>query len=79
MALTDRERTEKLMERLSSEACSGRGFDSSANTDHLPHGAQLGPAMVAIPSAHPSASDQCPNVWSKISRARTVSTVDGGE
>lgn len=79
--VTDRERTEKLAERLSSEACSGRGFDSSgANSDHLPHGAQLGPAMVPIPPAHPPTSDQCAAVWNtKINRASTVCTVDGGE
>jgi len=82
VALTDRERTEKLAERLSSDT-SGRGFDSSsygANSDHLPHGAQLGPAMVAIPPAHPPTSDQCSAAWNtKINRASTVCTVDGGE
>ncbi|XP_011335937.2 zinc finger protein chinmo isoform X1 [Ooceraea biroi] len=77
--VTDRERTEKLAERLSSDACSGRGFDSGscgANSDHLPHGTQLGSAMV--PSVQPPATDQCPVVWNtKINKASSIN-VDGG-
>ncbi|CAL1683718.1 unnamed protein product [Lasius platythorax] len=85
VALTDRERAEKLAERLSGEVYAGRGFDASSygsNSDHLPHGAQLSPAMVPMPATHPSTPDQKPAtlaMWNtKISKASTVS-IDGGE
>ncbi|XP_011265985.1 zinc finger protein chinmo isoform X2 [Camponotus floridanus] len=78
------EKVDKLAERLS-EVYSGRGFDASSygpNSDHLPHGAQLGPAIVApIVPAHPPTSDRKPTpaMWNtKINKASTVSTVDGG-
>lgn len=86
VALTDRERAEKLAERLSGEVYPGRGLDASSygpNSDHLPHGAQLGPAMVPMPPAHPPTPDQkpaTPAMWNtKINKASTVSTIDGGE
>lgn len=86
MALTDRERAEKLAERLAGEPYPGRGFDASAygpNSDHLPHGAQLGPVMVSMPPTHPSTPDQSPApttpaMWNaKINKASTVSTIGG--
>lgn len=78
------ERVDKLTERLS-EAYSGRGFDASSygsNSDHLPHGAQLGSAIVApMVPAHPPTPDQkpaTPALWNtKISKASTVATIDG--
>ncbi|KYN07673.1 Protein tramtrack, alpha isoform [Cyphomyrmex costatus] len=86
----DRERSEKLAERLSKrddEAYPGRGFDAGlyrSNSDHLP-GAQLGPTMVPMPTVHPPTPDQSPAapptiaMWNtKINKASTVSTVDGG-
>ncbi|XP_036145751.1 zinc finger protein chinmo [Monomorium pharaonis] len=92
MELTDRERTEKLAERLSrrdDEVYPGRRFDAGSyrpNSDHLSHGAQLGPTMVPMPAAHPPTPDQSPaapttpaSMWNmKINKAATVSTVDGG-
>ena len=88
---TDRERAEKLAERLSKrddEAYPGRGFDAGlyrSNSDHLA-GAQLGPTMVPMPAVHPPTPDQSPAappalaMWNtKINKASTVSTVDGGE
>ncbi|XP_012218657.1 zinc finger protein chinmo isoform X2 [Linepithema humile] len=86
VGLTDRERAEKLAERLSGESYPGRGFDASAygpNSDHLPHGAQLGPVMVSMPPAHPPTPDQSPApttpaMWNaKINKASTVSTMGG--
>ncbi|XP_039301939.1 zinc finger protein chinmo isoform X1 [Solenopsis invicta] len=89
--LTDRERAEKLAERLSRRDDDvypgGRGFDAGSyrpNSD-LSHGAQLGPTMVPMPAAHPPTPDQSPAapptpaMWNtKINKASTVSTVDGG-
>lgn len=80
------EKVDKLAERLS-EIYPGRGFDASSygpNSDHLPHGAQLGTAIVApMAPVHPPTSDQKPArpaMWNaKINKASTVSTVDGGE
>lgn len=81
MALADRESAEKLAERLS-----GRVYDMGSygpNSDHLPHGAQLGPAMLPMPPTHPPTPDLSPapnppSMWkTKISRAGTVSTPDG--
>ncbi|XP_076249640.1 chronologically inappropriate morphogenesis [Calliopsis andreniformis] len=87
VALTDRERADKLAERLSGEVFSGgRGFDGSyygSNSDHLQHGAQMGPAMVPLPPAHPPTPDlspaaTTPAMWNtKINKAGTVSTPDG--
>lgn len=89
--LTNRERTEKLAERLKreDEIYPGRRFDMSSyrpNSDHLSHGAQLGPTMVPMPAAHPPTPDQSPAapttpaIWNmKIHKASTVSTVGGGE
>ncbi|XP_072746649.1 zinc finger protein chinmo isoform X1 [Anoplolepis gracilipes] len=86
VALTDRERAEKLAERLSGEGYPGRGFDASSygpNSDHLPHGAQLGPTMVPMPPSHPQTPDRkpaTPAMWNtKINKASTVSTIDGGK
>lgn len=85
MELTDRERTEKLAERLSKrddEIHPGRRFDAGSyrpNSDHLPHGAQLGPTPAADPPT-PDQSPAAPAMWNmKIHKARTVSTVGGGE
>lgn len=87
--LTDRERAEKLAERLSrrdDEVYPGRGFDAGSyrpNSDHLSHKAQLGPTMVPMPAVHPPTPDQSPAaptlaMWNtKINKASTVSTVDG--
>ncbi|XP_043264748.1 chronologically inappropriate morphogenesis isoform X1 [Colletes latitarsis] len=87
VALTDRERAEKLAERLSGEVYSGgRGFDGShygSNSDHMQHGAQMGSAMVPLPPAHPPTPDlspapTTPAMWNtKINKAGTVSTPDG--
>lgn len=87
MALTDRERAEKLAERLSSEVYGGRGYEAGSygpNSDHLPHGAQLGSALVPMPPAHPPTPDLSPalatgaGVWNaKINKASTVSTPNG--
>lgn len=86
MALTDRERAEKLAERLSGEPYPGRPFDASAyglNSDHLPHGAQLDPVMMSMPPTHPPTPDQSPvpttpAMWNaKINKASTVSTISG--
>ncbi|KAG5329357.1 LOLAL protein, partial [Acromyrmex heyeri] len=86
---TDRDRAEKLAERLSKrddEAYPGRGFDAGlyrSNSDHLP-GAQLGPTMVPMPAVHPPTPDQSPAappalaMWNtKINKASTVSTFPG--
>ncbi|XP_011868407.1 PREDICTED: protein abrupt isoform X2 [Vollenhovia emeryi] len=85
--LADRERTEKLAERLSKrddEIFLGRRFDAGSyrpNSDHLPQGA----SMMPKPAAHPPTSDQSsaasipPTTWNmKIHKASTVSTVGGG-
>ncbi|KAL2713091.1 zinc finger protein chinmo isoform X2 [Vespula squamosa] len=85
MILTDRERAEKLAERLSSEVYSvGRGFEGYCpNSDHLQRGAQMGSAMVSIPSAHPLTPDlspapTTPAMWNtKMNKAGTVSTPEG--
>lgn len=88
MELTDRDRTEKLAERLTKrddEIYLGRRIDAGSyrqNSDHLVHGAQLGSTM---PATHQPTSDQssaAPTttpIWNmKIHKARTVST-GGGE
>ncbi|XP_053993659.1 zinc finger protein chinmo isoform X1 [Hylaeus volcanicus] len=87
VTLTDRERAEKLAERLSGEVySSGRGFDGShygSNSDHMQHGAQMGSAMVPLPPAHPPTPDlspapTTPAMWNtKINKAGTVTTPDG--
>ncbi|XP_017795211.1 PREDICTED: zinc finger and BTB domain-containing protein 3 [Habropoda laboriosa] len=87
VALTDRERAEKLAERLSGEVYSGgRGFDGGhygPNSDHVHHGGQMGHAMVPLPPAHPPTPDlspapTTPAMWNtKINKAGTVSTPDG--
>lgn len=90
--MTDREKVEKLAERLSireDDVYSGRRLDTGSyrpNSDHLSHGAQLGPTMVPMPAVHPPTPDQSPAapttlaMWNtKINKASTVSTVDGGE
>nr|XP_050852860.1 zinc finger protein chinmo isoform X3 [Vespula vulgaris] len=82
MLLTDRERAEKLAERLSSEVYSGgRGFEGyCSNSEHLQRGAQMGSAMVSIPPAHPPTPDlspapTTPAMWNtKMNKAGTVST-----
>ncbi|XP_043269891.1 zinc finger protein chinmo isoform X2 [Venturia canescens] len=83
--LTDRERAEKLAERLSGEVYTvGRGFEASnygITGDHKPNVAQFGPSIV--PLAHPPTPDLSPAPttparWnSKINKAGTVSTPDG--
>lgn len=90
VALNDRDRGEKLAERLSGDVYPGRGFDAGSygtNSDHLPHEAQLGP-MVSMPPIHPPTPDQSrapvsivtSAVWNtKINKASTVTTIDGGE
>lgn len=85
MTLTDRERAEKLAERLSGEVYSGgRGFEPSnygITGDHKPNVAQYGQSIV--PLAHPPTPDLSPAPttparWnSKINKAGTVSTPDG--
>lgn len=87
MALSDRERADKLAERLSGEVYSGgRGFDGAyygSNSDHMQHGAQMGPAMAPLPPAHPPTPDlspaaTTPAMWNtKINKAGTVTTPDG--
>nr|XP_050852859.1 zinc finger protein chinmo isoform X2 [Vespula vulgaris] len=85
MLLTDRERAEKLAERLSSEVYSGgRGFEGyCSNSEHLQRGAQMGSAMVSIPPAHPPTPDlspapTTPAMWNtKMNKAGTVSTPEG--
>nr|XP_012146757.1 PREDICTED: protein bric-a-brac 1 [Megachile rotundata] len=87
VALSDRERAEKLAERLSGEVYSGgRGFDSGhygSNSDQMQHGGQVGHAMVPLPPAHPPTPDlspapTTPAMWNtKINKAGTVSTPDG--
>ncbi|XP_076748636.1 chronologically inappropriate morphogenesis [Xylocopa sonorina] len=87
VALTDRERAEKLAERLSGEVYQGaRGFDGghyAPNSDHVQHGGQVGHAMVPLPPAHPPTPDlspapTTPAMWNtKINKAGTVSTPDG--
>ncbi|XP_060818497.1 zinc finger protein chinmo isoform X1 [Bombus pascuorum] len=87
VAMTDRERAEKLAERLSGEVYSGgRGFDSGhygSNSDHIQHGGQVGHAIVPLPPAHPPTPDlspapTTPAMWNtKINKAGTVSTPDG--
>ncbi|XP_076665496.1 chronologically inappropriate morphogenesis isoform X2 [Andrena cerasifolii] len=87
VALTDRERADKLAERLAGEVYpGGRGFDSGhygANSDHLQHAAQMGSALVPLPPAHPPTPDlspapTTPAMWNtKINKAGTVTTPDG--
>ncbi|KZC09234.1 Protein bric-a-brac 2 [Dufourea novaeangliae] len=87
VALTDRERAEKLAERLSGEVYTGgRGFDGGhygQNSDHMQHGGQMGPAIVPLPPAHPPTPDlspapTTPAMWNtKINKAGTVTTPDG--
>ena len=87
VAMTDRERAEKLAERLSGEVYSGgRGFDGGhygSNSDHIQHGGQVGHAIVPLPPAHPPTPDlspapTTPAMWNtKINKAGTVSTPDG--
>lgn len=86
MVLTDRERAEKLAEKLSSEVYSGgRGFEGyGSNSEHLQRGApQMGSAMVSIPPAHPPTPDlspapTTPAMWNtKMNKAGTVSTPEG--
>ncbi|XP_043495802.1 zinc finger protein chinmo [Polistes fuscatus] len=85
IALTDREQAETLAESLSSEVYSGdRGFEGyCTNSELLQLGAQMGSAMLSIPSAHPPTTDitpalASPAMWNtKISKAGTVSTPEG--
>ncbi|XP_035726300.1 zinc finger protein chinmo-like isoform X2 [Vespa mandarinia] len=85
VVLTDRERAEKLAEKLSSEVYSGgRGFEGyGSNSEHLQRGAQMGSAMVSIPPAHPPTPDlspapTTPAMWNtKMNKAGTVSTPEG--
>ncbi|XP_024937481.1 zinc finger protein chinmo isoform X2 [Cephus cinctus] len=87
VALTDRERTERLAERLSGEIYTGRGVEAGTYgppADHVHHGAQLGPSMGGpMPPAHPPTPDlspapTTPAMWNtKINKAGTVSTPDG--
>lgn len=87
MAMTDRERAEKLAERLSGEVYTGgRGFDSGhygSNSDHMQPGGQIGPPMVRLPLAHPPTPDLSPAptnpaMWNtKMKKAGTVSTPHG--
>lgn len=87
VAMTDRERAEKLAERLSSEVYTGgRGFDSGhygSNSDHMQPGGQIGPPMVRLPLAHPPTPDLSPAptnpaMWNtKMKKAGTVSTPHG--
>lgn len=87
VAMTDRERAEKLAERLSGEVYTGgRGFDSGhygSNSDHMQPGGQIGPPMVRLPLAHPPTPDLSPAptnpaMWNtKMKKAGTVSTPHG--
>lgn len=90
VAMTDRETTDKLAERLSSvklKAYSGgSGFDGGhygSNSNHIQHGAQVGHAIVPLPPAHPPTPDlspapTTPAMWNtKICKAGTVTTPDG--
>lgn len=85
VALTDRERADKLAERLSNEAYS-RGFEAGNygnTTDHLQHGVQMSAGMTSLQPAHPPTPDlspalPTPAMWnSKINKAGTVTTPDG--
>ncbi|XP_029163136.1 zinc finger protein chinmo isoform X2 [Nylanderia fulva] len=80
VVLTDRERAERLAERLSGEGYPGRGFDASnsygPNTDHLLHRAQLSPAMVPMPPTHQTTPDQKP-IWP--TKIKTTVSIDGGK
>ncbi|CAD1477552.1 unnamed protein product [Heterotrigona itama] len=86
VAMTDRERADKLAERLSGEVYSGgRGFDGGhygSNSNHIQHGAQVGHAIVPLPPAHPPTPDlspapTTPAMWNtKLNKAGTVSTPD---
>jgi len=88
--LTDRERTEKLAERLSKrddEIYRGRRFDAGlshrSNSDHLSHGVQ-GPTPAVDPTSDQRETEKSLPaefaMWNmKIQRVSTVSTVGGGE
>lgn len=87
MELTDRERTEKLAERLSKrddEIYPGRRFDAGLyrpNSDHL---SQLGPTPAVDPTSDQRERERslpaAPAMWNmKLQKASTVSTVGGGE
>lgn len=85
--MTDQERADNLAERLSGEAYTGWGYDSSSysqNSDHLSQGSpQLGPAVVTMPPTHPPTPDlspapNTPAVWNtRLNRVGTVFTRDG--
>lgn len=86
VSIIDREKDEKIIDRLTNEVYSGRGFEiGSYNTtaDHLQHGVQLGPSMASLPPVHPPTPDlspvpPTPAMWnSKINKVGTVSTPDG--
>ncbi|XP_017880682.1 zinc finger protein chinmo isoform X1 [Ceratina calcarata] len=78
VALSDRERTDKLAERLSFD-----GGHYGSNSDHIQHGGQVGHAMVPLPPAHPPTPDlspapTTPAMWNtKINKASSVTTPDG--
>ncbi|XP_012272922.1 zinc finger protein chinmo isoform X2 [Orussus abietinus] len=88
MAISDRERAEKLVERLSGEVYSGdrRRFEAGSYGspgEHYPHGVQMGTGMVPLPPTPQPTSDlnptpTTPAMWnSKVNKAGTVTTPDG--
>lgn len=86
MSIIDREKDDKITDRLTTEVYSGRGFEIgsySTTADHLQHGVQLGSSMVSLPPVHPPTPDlspvpPSPAMWnSKINKVGTVSTPDG--
>ncbi|XP_051169269.1 zinc finger protein chinmo isoform X1 [Leptopilina boulardi] len=86
VSIIDREKDDKIIDRLTNDVYSGRGFDIgsySTTTDHLQHGVQLGPSMASLPPVHPPTPDlspvpPTPAMWnSKINKVGTVSTPDG--